>query len=152
MARPFVIFDFDGTVADSFVESLKSYNRVAPRLHLRQVAEAEVPELRRMSAGVLMRTLGIPMWKLPRLMIAVRADLHENFHCVEPVPGIGKAISELTAAGCDLGIVTSNSEENVRIFLSRHGIEGFQGHAPAPPHEFQRPSQPGHRLCRRHRA
>jgi beta-phosphoglucomutase-like phosphatase (HAD superfamily) len=37
MTRPFVIFDFDGTVADSFAESLLAYNRVAPRLRLRTV-------------------------------------------------------------------------------------------------------------------
>jgi phosphoglycolate phosphatase len=72
MGRSLAIFDFDGTVADSFVESLLAYNRVAPRLRLRRVAEAEVAELRRMGAGQLMAVLGIPMWKLPRLMIAAR--------------------------------------------------------------------------------
>ena len=126
MARPFVIFDFDGTVADSFTESLLAYNRVAPRLRLRSVKEVEIPGLRRMSAGKLMQALGVPMWKLPRLMIAVRADLHEHFHSVMPVPGIAEAIRTLHEAGCHLAIVTSNSEENVRSFLRRHGIEGFE--------------------------
>ena len=125
MAHPFVIFDFDGTVADSFTESLLAYNRVAPRLRLRSVREAEIPELRRMGAGQLMHALGIPMWKLPRLMIAVRADLHDHFHSVKPVPGIAEAIRGLHQADCHLAIVTSNSEENVRNFLGRHGMEGF---------------------------
>ncbi len=126
MARPFAIFDFDGTVADSFAESLLSYNRVAPRLRLRTISDGEVPELRRMSAGQLLQTLGIPMWKLPRLMIAARADLHDHFHSVRPVPGIAEAIDDLVREGCHLAIVTSNSEENVRNFLDRHGIGGFQ--------------------------
>ena len=126
MARPFAIFDFDGTVADSFAESLQSYNRVAPRLRLRMAQENEVPRLRRMSAGQLLDTLGIPMWKLPRLMIAVRADLHDHFRSVRPVPGIAQALDELGRAGCHLAIVTSNSEENVRNFVVRHGIDGFQ--------------------------
>jgi len=126
MARPFAIFDFDGTVADSFAESLLSYNRVAPRLRLRMAEECEVPRLRRMSAGQLLEALGIPMWKLPRLMIAVRADLHDHFHSVRPIPGIAEALDELSRAGCHLSIVTSNSEENVRNFLVRHGIDGFE--------------------------
>jgi phosphoglycolate phosphatase len=125
MTRPFVIFDFDGTVADSFAESLMSYNRVAPRLRLRTVKDSEIPNLRRMGAGQLMQALGIPMWKLPRLMIAARADLHDHFHSVTPVPGIAEAIRGLHEAGCHLAMVTSNSEENVRTFLGRHGIEGF---------------------------
>ncbi len=125
MASPLVIFDFDGTLADSFAESLLAYNRVAPRLRLRQVEEGEVPELRRMGAGQLLQALGIPMWKLPRLMIAVRAELHDHFHAVKPIPGIDQTILALRGAGCRLAIVTSNSEENVRSFLIRHHIEGF---------------------------
>jgi phosphoglycolate phosphatase len=126
MARPFAIFDFDGTVADSFAESLLSYNRVAPRLRLPPAREEDVPNLRRMSAGKLLQALGIPMWKLPRLMIAVRADLHDHFHSVGPIPGVAQALGELARAGCHLAIVTSNSEENVRNFLDRHGIGDFQ--------------------------
>jgi phosphoglycolate phosphatase len=65
------------------------------------------------------------MWKLPRLMIAVRADLHDHFHAVRPFPGIAQAIRGLHEAGYRLAMVTSNSEENVRNFIGRHGIEGF---------------------------
>jgi phosphoglycolate phosphatase len=126
MARPFAIFDFDGTVADSFAESFLSYNRVAPRLRLRPVREEEISSLRQMTAGQLMQTLGIPMWKLPRLMIAVRADLHDHFHSVAPIPGVADALAELVRAGCHLAIVTSNSEDNVRNFLVRHGIDSFE--------------------------
>ena len=75
MARALVIFDFDGPLADSFVESLATYNRVAPRFRLRTVPGDEVASLRRLTVGQLMTTLGVPMWKLPRLMIAVRAFL-----------------------------------------------------------------------------
>jgi phosphoglycolate phosphatase len=125
MTRPFVIFDFDGTVADSFAESLLAYNRIAPRLRLRAVKEAEISDLRRMGAGQLMQALGIPMWKLPRLMIAARADLHDHFHNVKPVPGIPEAIRGLHEADYHLAMVTSNSEDNVRNFLDRHGIVGF---------------------------
>ncbi len=125
MARPFVIFDFDGTVADSFAESLLAYNRVAPRLRLRTVREAEIQDLRRLGAGQLMQALGIPMWKLPRLMIAVRAELHDHFRTVRPVPGIAEALRSLHAADCHLAIVTSNSEDNVQSFFGRYGIVGF---------------------------
>jgi phosphoglycolate phosphatase len=126
MPRPFVIFDFDGTIADSFTESLAAYNRVAPRLRLRPVGEHEVAALRRMSAGQLMQALGVPMWKLPRLMIAVRADLHDHFHSVRPVGNIAESLRVLSATGYHLAMVTSNSEENVHQFLKRHHIADFQ--------------------------
>jgi phosphoglycolate phosphatase len=125
MEGALVIFDFDGTIADSFGESLLAYNRVAPRLRLRAVVESEVSELRRMTMGQLMTALAVPMWKLPRLMIAVRADLMEHFHAVRPVRGIPRALRELRAAGYRLAIVTSNSKANVHGFLARHDLEVF---------------------------
>jgi len=126
MARPLVIFDFDGTVADSFAETLLAYNHIAPRLRLRTVKVMEVPELRCLGAGQVMQRLGIPMWKLPRLMIAVRSELHDHFHSVKPFPGITTAVRDLHQAGCRLAMVTSNSEDNVRNFMSRHGITEFE--------------------------
>jgi phosphoglycolate phosphatase len=125
MGHSLVAFDFDGTVADSFVESLDAYNRVAPRLHLRRVDPAEIPELRHLAAGRLLTTLGIPMWKLPRLVIAVRAELMDHFGRVAPVPGIGEALRALAKAQVRLAIVTSNSKANVLAFLARHDLEVF---------------------------
>jgi phosphoglycolate phosphatase len=125
MGRKLVIFDFDGTLADSFAESLLAYNRIAPQLRLRTVGDAEVPALRRLGAGQLMQALGVPMWKLPRLMIAVRAELMDHFDAVEPVPGIGHALRALADANHRLGIVTSNSQVNVRGFLARHDLDVF---------------------------
>ena len=78
-----------------------------------------------MGAGRLMQVLGVPMWKLPRLMIAVRAELMDHFHSVSPVPGIGEALRELAGAGHHLAIVTSNSQANVRGFLARHDLALF---------------------------
>jgi phosphoglycolate phosphatase len=126
MPRPLAIFDFDGTVADSFAESLLAYNRVAPRLHLRQVTDDEVLRLRQLGTGAMMKALGVPKWKLPQLMIAARAELHNNFHSVKPVPGIVEALGDLSAVNCRLAMVTSNSNENVRSFFSRHGIDNFE--------------------------
>ena len=125
MGRPLVIFDFDGTVADSFAESLNAYNRVAPKLRLRLVDETEVSELRRLNAGQLMTALGIPMWKLPRLMLAVRADLMDHFGSVLPVHNIGEALHTLARAEYRLAIVTSNSKANVHAFLVRHNLNVF---------------------------
>jgi phosphoglycolate phosphatase len=125
MGRALVVLDFDGTVADSFAASLAAYNRVAPRLRLRRVTAAEVPGLRRLGVGQLLTALGIPMWKLPRLLIAVRAELMDHFHSVRLVPGIDKPLRELVKAGCRLAIVTSNTKANVQAFLARHDLGMF---------------------------
>ena len=73
-----------------------------------------------------MKTLGVSMWKLPQLMLAMRAEVHDDSQSVKPVPGIASALRDLSAANCRLAIVTSNSEPNVRTFLTRHDMDNFE--------------------------
>ena len=125
MPVPHILFDFDGTLADSFSQSLAAYNHLAPRLNLKPAPPEQVSDMRKMGAGPLMRALGIPMWKLPRLMIAARAELQNRIQDVRPFPGIAAAIHDLAATGAKMAILTSNSRENVGTFLARHKLGDF---------------------------
>jgi phosphoglycolate phosphatase len=125
MPVPHILFDFDGTLADSFSQSLAAYNHLAPRLNLKPAPPEQVADMRKMGAGPLMRALGIPMWKLPRLMIAARAELQNRIQDVQPFPGMADALRDLAAAGTKMAILTSNSRENVATFLARHQLGDF---------------------------
>ena len=59
------IFDFDGTLVDSFPWFSRVLNDVADRFHFRRVEPHEIDALRTMEARELMRHLGIPAWKMP---------------------------------------------------------------------------------------
>jgi phosphoglycolate phosphatase-like HAD superfamily hydrolase len=60
-----VIFDFDGTLADSFPWFLRSIDSVADRFRFRRLREGDVELLRGHGAREIIRYLGIPTWKLP---------------------------------------------------------------------------------------
>jgi phosphoglycolate phosphatase-like HAD superfamily hydrolase len=117
------IFDFDGTLADSFSEVVKTYREVAPTLGLRPPSDAEIAEYRRMTPTEALRVSGIPAWQLPRLVLAVRSALHARVDAILPFPGIEDALRELRAEGSRCFVLSSNSRENIRSFLARHAME-----------------------------
>ncbi len=62
MRYDLVIFDFDGTLADSAEWTLGILNQVAERYGFRQVSEAETAMLRGWDNRAVIRYLGVPAW------------------------------------------------------------------------------------------
>jgi phosphoglycolate phosphatase len=125
-AATVAIFDFDGTIADSMRQMLVAYNSIAPALNLELITEDRVAELRTLTPHEAMRAMNVSMWKLPRIMTAVRSAMRGTMNEVEPFPGIADALRELWRLGCKTAIVSSNSEPNIRALLARHDLDHFE--------------------------
>lgn len=112
-----VIFDLDGTLADSLPWFLESLNGVADRFGFRRVAPAELDELRRLGAREVVRRLQAPVWKLPFIARHMRRLAAENLHRMSLFPGATEMLRELKAAGVRTAVLSTNSTENIRAIL-----------------------------------
>lgn len=112
-----VIFDFDGTLADSFPWVLGAMNEVADRFKFRRVREGELEDLRRCDAREVMRRLGIQGWKLPMIARYVRARMAEDIDQIQLFPGAGDLIDQLADSGVKLAVVSANGEDTIRSVL-----------------------------------
>jgi len=121
MAVPVVLFDFDGTIADT----LPCLWQIGAGL----AAEAGYPslpaleKLRQMSSQEVLAELGIPLIHLPWVVRRLRRELYRRIPEVPVCLGMKAALQSLHARGWVLGIVTSNSTRNVRAFLRHHEME-----------------------------
>lgn len=117
--RPYglVIFDFDGTLADSFPWFCGILNEVADRYRFRQVGKDEIDALRGMGASAIVRHLGIPAWKLPLITRHMKALAARDIAGISLFPGIAPMLGELACSGVPLAIVSSNAEANIRRVL-----------------------------------
>lgn len=122
--KPTLIFDFDGTLADTLPHLLALSNRLAPEYGHRQVTKADIEALRGLHAREVIRWLRVPWYKLPRLARRIRAELHLEMPQLAPIKAIPAAITQL-APDFRLGILTSNSVANVRVFLTTQQIKHF---------------------------
>lgn len=119
-----LIFDFDGTLADTLPHLLALSNRLAPEYGYRQVAEKDIEALRSLHAREVIRWLGVPWYQLPRLARRFRIELHREMPRVAPVKFIPNAVVQL-AQNFKLGILTTNSVANVNVFLRLQQMSQF---------------------------
>jgi phosphoglycolate phosphatase len=112
-----LIFDFDGTLADSGHWMIRTLNDVAGQFGLRRVSEEEVAMLRGRSNDEIVRYLGVPLWKLPGIAAEMRRRIAKDVEHIKLFAGVDELLSRLHTAGLRLAIVSSNSEENVRRIL-----------------------------------
>ncbi len=120
-----IIFDFDGTLADSFPFFAGVFNQLAARHGFRPIDAAEVPALRQRSPRELMEHVGMPRWKLPLVAKDFIALMRQNQHQVQLFDGVPRMLRDLAEADLQLAIVSSNAEDNVRRILGADTVPLF---------------------------
>lgn len=112
-----VIFDFDGTLADSGDWFLSIVDQLSDRFRFRRVSPDEVEGLRGKTTREVIRLVGIPRWKLPAIGRYLQALLAQQTDRIALFDGITPVLSQLRESGVRLALVTSNAEYNVRAIL-----------------------------------
>jgi HAD superfamily hydrolase (TIGR01549 family) len=120
-----LIFDFDGTIADTFHLGFGILNTLAPEFKYRTLKESEVEAARDMRLLELLKFLKIKPSKMGKIARRAAEELSARIREVQPLPEVMPVIRELAARGFQLGILTSNSPENVGIFLKNHDFQVF---------------------------
>ncbi|MEA9588658.1 HAD hydrolase-like protein [Xanthomonas sp. WHRI 10064A] len=111
-----IIFDFDGTLADSFGFFLSTQRALAARHGFRAAEAHEVDAARRLTTRELLKQSGLPAWRVP----LVAADFIRLMRGAPPAalfPGIAQTVSALHAGGTRLAVVSSNAVDNVQRAL-----------------------------------
>lgn len=117
MPHKLIIFDFDGTLADTFPWFTGVLNDIAARYRFRRIEADEVEALRGYSARQLIAHLGIPQWKLPFIARHMRRLATDDGDPAPLFPGTDAMLRELRQAGLILTLVSSNTENNIRRAL-----------------------------------
>ncbi|GET42426.1 HAD-IA family hydrolase [Microseira wollei] len=118
-----IIFDFDGTVADTFDTIVAISNRLALEFGYKQAAPEEIEQIRNLSSREIIRQSGVSIFKLPFILRKLKNELNNEISRLNPLSGIDEALSELKRQGYRLGIITSNNRENVMLFLEKNKLQ-----------------------------
>lgn len=116
MRHRLVLFDFDGTLADSFPWFASMLNEVAARFGFRQLPPEAIDELRGLDTQAILRRLEVPVWKLPAIAAHMRTRIAADIHQMQLFPGIPEALRTI-AARADVGIVSSNAAPTIQRIL-----------------------------------
>lgn len=108
------IFDFDGTLLDSFDWFAGIMGEVAHRYGFRTIAPDQHDEYRGLNAREIVRRLGVPAWKMPLIANHIRKLAARDRERLALFPGTDAMLRTLHARGVTLAVVSSNAEQNVR--------------------------------------
>ncbi len=120
-----IIFDFDGTIADSFDLVLDLFYELTgkPRFSEQQIQDFKKTTLRH-----AVKLVHLSPRQIPFLLIKGRAQMGKRLNEVKPFPDIQKTLQLLHDEGHELFIISSNSHHNVETFLNQHNLsEYFDG-------------------------
>jgi phosphoglycolate phosphatase len=133
-----IIFDFDGTIADSF-----DYvsNFLAEQAGVAPLSREQKQQLRGLSVAGMVRRLGYHWWHAPNLFFKGRWQMTHAIKHLQAFEGMPEVIRKLHAEGHELFILSTNSVRNVHrflhgqklhtYFLEIYGGVGMFGKAPA---------------------
>jgi HAD superfamily hydrolase (TIGR01549 family) len=120
-----LIFDFDGTIADTLSAIVRLVNEHAKEINIKPLDETDVDELRGMSNLDIIKKYKVPLLKVPYLVLRAQKELNHRIGEMSLFPGVKELVFDLKRRGIRLGILTSNSRENVQKFLKAHDLDVF---------------------------
>jgi len=124
-AGKWVIFDFDGTLADTISAGIVLINSFAKKYNFKEVTPEDLPVLRTKTSREILQAVGLSVWKVPFLARDVRNKFLEQIAHQKLFPGMLETLGEIKTNGYHLAILTTNSEENVKLFLGTNQLESF---------------------------
>ncbi|MDP8202504.1 MAG: HAD hydrolase-like protein [Candidatus Tenebribacter burtonii] len=117
MKYKLIIFDFDGTLADSLPWFIETMNVVTEKFNLKKIKKEEISELRKLDSLDFLKRLNVPFYKLPRISTFMRNMMSEHIEEIKLFDGIESMFYELKAKGYKIAIVSTNSKTNINKVL-----------------------------------
>jgi phosphoglycolate phosphatase len=120
-----VIFDFDGTIADTMMETVRIFNELAEDNGYPKVGAKEIKILRGEDLEKVVRQMKISIFVLPFLVMKARRIMGEDMGRLRAFAGMRIALLKIKKMGFKIGILTLNSKENVSVFLRKNKLDMF---------------------------
>jgi phosphoglycolate phosphatase len=119
------IFDFDGTLINSFERIIEKFNLTANQFGLSPIHPDHIETLRDLSSKELIQHLNIPLYQIPRVILHARKALKEEIPTLSSFSNLPDILQKLHASNIHLSILTSNSMENVTTWLKIQGLDSY---------------------------
>ncbi|NEX21148.1 HAD-IA family hydrolase [Thiorhodococcus mannitoliphagus] len=105
--------------------AFSAFERVGPEMGCKPLTRDELLAMRGMHVREVIREMGIPFYRVPRLAKRMREAMRADLMETPPVDGVVEALEALVARGYRVGILSSNARESVTEYAARHGLKGL---------------------------
>lgn len=126
----YIIFDFDGTIADTLPYSFQKFLEIAKLLKIDDLSDKEIiKEIKSKSYQELLKGSFKRAWlKLPYVVNMIKnmqIELEKEMLRIKFFPGVKKFLFDLKKKGYKLAIISSNRIENIDKFIKHNNLDIF---------------------------
>lgn len=122
MSQKIILFDFDGTLADTFLLGSRLINEYADKFGY---ARIDFAKNKNKSAKELIKMAKVKFWEIPRLLRFFRSQTLKFANEISAFEGIENLIKDLFNCGYRMGIVSTNTKEIIDIFLKKYNLQSY---------------------------
>jgi phosphoglycolate phosphatase len=122
--KKLIIFDFDGTIANTEDASYQVYQLMTEQYGVPQMSKEELLTIKKMPLKQRIKAQGIPYYMLPKLLSESQSKLSQFMNEAKPFEGIANAIKKLKTEK-KLIIVSSNHKKIIKKFLEKEKLDVF---------------------------
>lgn len=117
-----IIFDFDGTIADTIDMALNTFNRFSEEFNLEPLSIDDLELIRANRPQELLKSFGVTKIRLTSILLRLRKEMSRSVAEIILIQGMSGSLNAIREAGYRLGVLTSNSQENVAAFLKNNQL------------------------------
>lgn len=122
----YVLFDFDGTIADTEEANFVIYQKLAEKYNLRNITINELGHIKKLSAKELIEYIELKKRYLPFILKRGKKLLSQDIKNIRLCKGdVLETVKILRDMGIKTAIITTNSKENVLAFLKEKNADYF---------------------------
>jgi len=117
-----IIFDFDGTIADSYSVVVGIIGRLTGH---NSFEERELNDFKEKTIIEIAKGLEISKFKWPFLVALGRKEMSRKIDKLELFDGIKDMLVSLSKQPVNVMILSSNSEDNINKFINKHNLKTY---------------------------
>lgn len=118
----YIIFDFDGTLADSTEVLMHAWNLVADQHQFEKLNKEDIPALKNLSIQERAKKFRFPLYKLPVVLPKIYRYMKEHIDEIKLFDGINEVLNTLGQRGYHIIILSSNDSENIKLLLKQEQV------------------------------
>lgn len=123
--KELIIFDFDGTLANTEEASYQVYEQMTEIYGVPQMSRDELKAFKKKPLKQRIKETGIPYYLLPKIVSESQSKLTKFMKDAFPFEGISYLLEKLSKR-FQLIVVSSNHKKIIKKFLKDHNIDVFE--------------------------
>jgi len=121
-----IAFDFDGVIADSLQENIKTTNIACSKFGAEKTVNKDLLQnIDCMAFNTIAEKIKLPPHNYDKALNLINSMLSNSYLNIQPFAGIPEILHELYLNDMQMIIITHNTEKTVALFLEKYNLNNY---------------------------